>query len=86
MNLYSAPDHKSLLTDLVRRYTRMQVFEVKDGMEIQPNCTYIIPPNRDMALINRTLQLMEPSGHHPKIRGPSFSSTSSSTWVGRVSK
>src|SRR5665811_2360240 len=27
-----APDHKSILVDLVRRYTRMQVFEVEDGM------------------------------------------------------
>ena len=27
-----APDHKSILSDLVKRYTRMQVFEVTDGM------------------------------------------------------
>jgi two-component system, chemotaxis family, CheB/CheR fusion protein len=51
-----APNHKSILAELVRRYTRMQVFEVTDGMTIQPNCTYIIPPNRDMALINGTLR------------------------------
>src|SRR5271154_7213377 len=25
-----APDHKSILTDLVRRFTRMQVFEVEE--------------------------------------------------------
>ena len=56
-----APDHKSILTDLVRRYTRMQVFQVEDGMAVQPNCTYIIPPNRDMAFLNGTLQLLEPS-------------------------
>jgi two-component system CheB/CheR fusion protein len=56
-----APDHKSLLTDLIRRYTRMRVFEVEDGMAVQRNCAYIIPPNRDMALLNGTLQLMEPS-------------------------
>ena len=56
-----APDHKSLLGELVRRYTRMQVFEVEDGMVVQPNCTYIIPPNRDMAFINGRLQLLEPS-------------------------
>jgi len=56
-----APDHKSILTDLIRRYTRMQVFEVEDGMQVRPNCTYIIPPNRDMALLNGRLQLMEPS-------------------------
>jgi two-component system CheB/CheR fusion protein len=56
-----APDHKSILTDLIRRYTRMQVFEVEDGMAVRPNCAYIIPPNRDMAFLNGTLQLMEPS-------------------------
>jgi two-component system CheB/CheR fusion protein len=56
-----APDHKSILTDLIRRYTRMSVFEVEDGMVVQPNCAYIIPPNRDMAFLNGTLQLLEPS-------------------------
>ncbi len=54
-----APDHKSILSDLIRRYTRMQVFEVTDGMKVQPNCTYIIPPNRDMAFLNGALQLLE---------------------------
>ncbi len=56
-----APDHKSILTDLIRRYTRMQVFEVEDGMVVRPNCAYIIPPGRDMAFLNGTLQLLEPS-------------------------
>ena len=56
-----APDHKSILSDLVRRYTRMQVFEVEDGMTVQPNCAYIIPPNRDMAFLNGALQLLEPA-------------------------
>lgn len=27
-----APDHKSLLTDLIQRYTRMQAFEVDAGL------------------------------------------------------
>jgi two-component system CheB/CheR fusion protein len=56
-----APDHKSLLTELIGRYTRMQVFEVEDGMRVQPNCAYIIPPNSDMAFLNGTLQLLEPT-------------------------
>ncbi len=56
-----APDHKSILTELIRRYTRMQVFEVEDGMTVAPNCAYIIPPNRDMAFLNGTLQLLEVS-------------------------
>jgi len=56
-----APDHKSILTDLIRRYTRMQVFEVEDGMTVALNCAYIIPPGRDMAFLKGTLQLLEPS-------------------------
>ena len=45
------PTHKSILSDLVKRYTRMQVHEVEDGMAVEPNCAYIIPPNKDMALL-----------------------------------
>ena len=56
-----APDHKSILTEIIQRYTRMQVFEVTDGIVVQPNCAYIIPPNRDMAFLNGALQLLEPS-------------------------
>ncbi len=56
-----SPDHKSLLVDLVKRYTRMDVYEVIDGMEVQPNCAYIIPPNRDMTFMNGRLQLQKPS-------------------------
>ena len=55
------PNHKSILGDLIRRYTRMQVFEVEDGMPVRQNCAYIIPPNRDMAFLNGSLQLLEPS-------------------------
>lgn len=56
-----APDHESILTDLISKYTRMKVFEVEDGMEVKPNCAYIIPPNRDMSFLNGKLQLLEPS-------------------------
>jgi len=56
-----APDHKSILSELIKRYTRMAVFQVEDGMTVKPNCAYIIPPNRDMAFVNGTLQLLEPA-------------------------
>ncbi|WP_420798841.1 chemotaxis protein CheB [Geothrix limicola] len=56
-----APDHKSLLTELIQRSTQMKVYEVEDGMVVQPNCAYIIPPGRDMAFMKGTLQLLEPS-------------------------
>ena len=56
-----APDHESLLTELIRRCTPMAVTEVADGMVVQVNCVYVIPPGRDMALLNGTLQLLEPA-------------------------
>jgi len=55
-----APNHKSILCELIQRYTKMQVVEVEDGMKVEPNHTYIIPPNRDMAFLNGALQLLEP--------------------------
>jgi two-component system, chemotaxis family, CheB/CheR fusion protein len=54
-----APDHKSILTDLIGRYTKMQVVEAEDGLVVRPDCTYIIPPNRDIAILNGTLKLLE---------------------------
>lgn len=55
-----APDHKSMLAELIRRYTPMPVYEVEDAMVVAPNCVYIISPNHDMALLNGSLQLLEP--------------------------
>ena len=56
-----APDHKSLLSQLIGRYTRMQVLEVQDAMVVQANCVYIIAPNYDMCLRQGVLHLLEPA-------------------------
>lgn len=39
----------------------MQVQEVEDGVNVKPDCAYIIPPNLDMALFNGKLHLLEPA-------------------------
>ncbi len=52
-----APEHKSLLAELLARTTQMPVCEVTDGIEIEPNRVYIIPPNTKMKLVGRVLQL-----------------------------
>ncbi len=65
-----APDHDSILAELVQRTTHLKVFGVSDGVTVQINCAYIIPPDRDMAFLNGTLQLLEPSeprGHRLPI-------------------
>lgn len=52
-----APNHKSLLTELIQHCTNMKVFEVENGMKVQKNCVYIIPPNYDMKIYLGTLYL-----------------------------
>lgn len=58
------PGHKSILAELLRRCTQMDVFEVEQGMVVQPNSLYVIPPNHDMALLNGELQLLAPGSPH----------------------
>lgn len=48
-----APDHKSILADLIRRYTRMQVFEVEDGMRVLANCALHHPAGSRHGLFER---------------------------------
>ncbi len=65
-----APYHSSILAEILGRATSLTVVEVEDGMAIQPNWVYVIPPGHDMALLNGTLQLLEPSeprGHQLPI-------------------
>jgi two-component system, chemotaxis family, CheB/CheR fusion protein len=54
------PDRKTILGDLTRRFTAMQVYEVEDGMTVEPNCTYVIRPNKDMILEDGKLRLTDP--------------------------
>ncbi len=65
-----APDHRSMLSDLVKRHTWMEVLEVEDGMQVLPNRAYIIPPGHDMSFDDGTLKLHEPAaprGHRLPI-------------------
>ncbi|MDZ7666476.1 MAG: chemotaxis protein CheB [Desulfotignum sp.] len=53
------PTHNSLLPELIQKKTPMKVHQTTDGMQIQPNMIYIIPPNKDMAIVNGVLHLMD---------------------------
>ena len=54
------PSHASLLSEILQRTTTMPVVEALDQMKVEPNCVYIIPPNRDMAIFHGKLQLSVP--------------------------
>ncbi|MDP3105834.1 MAG: chemotaxis protein CheB, partial [Candidatus Methanoperedens sp.] len=55
------PTSKSVMVEILKRYTKMEVYQAEDGMKINPNSVYIIPPNKDMAILHGTLQLLEPT-------------------------
>ena len=55
------PTHKCMMPELVGRCTTMTVVQVEDQMIVRPNHVYIIPPNKDMSILNGALHLMEPS-------------------------
>lgn len=59
-----APDHSSILAELVRRFTTLTVLQVEDGMTVEPNHVYIITPNHDLAFLNGKLHLLEPAEPH----------------------
>jgi two-component system CheB/CheR fusion protein len=57
-----APTHTSILPQLVQKWTKMNVMQVKDGLKVLPNTVYIVPPNKDLAILHGTLQLIKPTG------------------------
>ena len=53
------PSHISILPDLLQKATSMLVSHAKDGIQVQANQVYIIPPNKEMQILNGQLQLMD---------------------------
>ncbi|MBD2309004.1 PAS domain-containing protein [Chroococcidiopsis sp. FACHB-1243] len=52
-----SPNHESLLSEILARATPLPVREVHNGMKVEPNQVYVIPPNTQMTLFDDTLQL-----------------------------
>lgn len=61
------PDHVSLLPDLLQRHTKMTVLKISDGMVVEANKVYVIPPNNFLSILNGELQLIEPLSLHKKL-------------------
>jgi chemotaxis methyl-accepting protein methylase len=55
------PTHKGIMVELLQRATSMKVVQVKDRTMVQPNCVYVIPPNKDMSILHRVLHLFDPA-------------------------
>lgn len=63
------PKHHSVLSSLLAKQTAMPVAEAKNRTKVEPNHVYVIPPNTNMGIRQRRLQLTprsaEPGSHAP---------------------
>ncbi|HEX2994789.1 MAG TPA: chemotaxis protein CheB [Anaerolineales bacterium] len=59
-----APAHPSMLMEILAQHTRMEVREIREGMPVEPNCVYVIPPNKYVGIRDGILYLSEPVTEH----------------------
>lgn len=55
------PTHESLLVDLLAVHTKMTVRQAADGMPVEADHVYIIPPGAYLAVTNGTLHISKPT-------------------------
>ncbi len=58
------PGQSSMLTEILSRSTSMPVYQVKNGMKVEPNNVYVIPPDKNMTINGGLLQLL------PRLQNP----------------
>ena len=54
-----SPDHKSLMVELLSRHTKMLVHQAEEGMALQPDNVYLIPPKKIMTVHQGRLHLAD---------------------------
>jgi two-component system, chemotaxis family, CheB/CheR fusion protein len=58
-----SPDFRSVMDELIARYSKMPVVIAQDGMKIEPDHIYLLPPRKEMVLRGRRLLLTDkPNG------------------------
>jgi two-component system CheB/CheR fusion protein len=55
-----APNHKSLMADLLQKHTAMPVVQAEDAMRVEPDHVYLIPPHTALTIHRRVLRLSPP--------------------------
>jgi len=56
-----SPDHHSMLAEILGKVTAMMVVEAEDGMPVDADRVYVIPPDATLALKGRSLQVSRPA-------------------------
>lgn len=54
-----SPDYKSLMAELLSKHTRMPVLRSDDGMTVEANHVYLIPPKKNLSIFHGKLLLTD---------------------------
>ncbi len=54
-----SPDYKSMMAEILSKFTTMPVREAADRVRVEPNHVYLIPPKKNMAINGGCLSLSE---------------------------
>jgi len=65
-----SPHHKSFMAELLGRHTKMMIRLAEDGMKIEPNRIYLIPPTKYMTVSNGCLHLTDYPAERSGVQQP----------------
>ena len=54
------PNYVGMMPELLQRITLMKVVQASDWLKMDPNCVYVIPPNKSLSIQDGTLHLSNP--------------------------
>mgnify|MGYP000038698715 CR=1 FL=1 len=54
-----SPDYKSLMVDILGKHTEMSVYQAENGMTVESDTVYLIPPKKYMTIRNNQLLLSD---------------------------
>jgi two-component system CheB/CheR fusion protein len=54
------PTQEGIMPEMIQRFTGMKVFAATDRLKVEPDSVYVIPSDKSMSILHRTLYLFKP--------------------------
>jgi len=54
-----SPDYKSLMVELLSKFTNMPVYRAENQLKVEKNCIYLIPPKKNLTIFHGSLMLSD---------------------------
>ena len=61
------PNHHAMLVELLQRVSRLDVREATDGLRVERDHVYVIPPGKDMSLLHGSLHLLPQASNRGRV-------------------